>query len=51
MGEIGARLREMVSRWWWRIWTGHDDLSSVRRRLEQDVMRFGGHVTWDQENR
>jgi len=42
-----ARLRERLSRYWWRIWTGHDSLESVRRKLEQDVMRFGGRVEWD----
>jgi hypothetical protein len=44
------RLRELLdafSRFWWLLWTGHPDLQSVRRSIEEDARRFGGRVTWE----
>ncbi len=42
-------LRKAVQRlcgaWWW-LWTGDPSPSATRRRLEEDVRRFGGEVSW-----
>jgi hypothetical protein len=42
-------LRRVVRlrRWWWWLWTGESSLHKVRRKLDSEVRRFGGRVTWD----
>ncbi|MCS6946274.1 MAG: hypothetical protein NZM12_01515 [Steroidobacteraceae bacterium] len=41
-----AHYGRTLSRWWWRLWTGDRDRSATRRRLEHEVNRFGGRITW-----
>ncbi len=42
-----TRLLDALRRFWWLLWTGHPDLHSVRRAIEEDARRFGGRVTWE----
>lgn len=39
-------LWSKVKRFWWWLWTGDADEAATRRRIEQDVRRFGGTVRW-----
>jgi hypothetical protein len=46
---IRTRIRdfgEWLNAFWWRLWTGHDNLRAARRAIECDAHRFGGRVHW-----
>lgn len=42
-----SRAWDRAVRWWWWLWTGEPSLDRMRNRLEHDVRRFGGRVTWE----
>lgn len=43
LSTFTSKLKKM----WWYLWTGDDDLTHTRRRIEDTARRFGGRVHWD----
>jgi hypothetical protein len=44
-------LKTRLSVFWWWLWTGYGSLEETRRALEEEVRRFNGRVTWDDDSR
>jgi len=44
-------LKANISILWWQLWTGYGSLEETRRALEEEVRRFNGRVTWEDDSR
>jgi hypothetical protein len=47
MKQLLREIRDRVWLFWWHLWTGDANEQATRRRLEEEVRRFGGQVQWD----
>ena len=51
MRRLLREARERLWLWWWNLWTGDASEHATRRRLEEEVRRFGGDVHWRGDRR
>lgn len=42
-------LKRKISELWWYLWTGYGSLEQTRHALEEEVRRFNGTITWEDD--